>query len=61
MQIKETFILNWNDDGYKQFCKVHLTEDGIYYREYDTGKRIFIEPITEDEFTEQSKNHPTKK
>ncbi len=54
-----TYIVNWKDyngaDPFYQLCKVHMTEDGSYYREYDTG-RTKIVAIGADEFNEQIQN-----
>lgn len=51
-----TYIVNWNDGGYFELCKVYSVEDGTYYREYDTGSRTIITAITEKMFFKQMQN-----
>lgn len=56
MKIIQTFVVNWNDDGYSSLCKVYLLEDGTYVWEHDTGKKTVLKSVTKDEFIKQSSN-----
>jgi len=58
MEIKKTYIVNWDK---RQLCKVYLckrnegflSEQIIYIREYDNGK---FEYIDKEEFEKQLRN-----